>query len=160
MARALSASTSYAVACTMPRRRLPRSLRQRLVAEAHDRCAYCHSPTTITGARPVIDHIIPEAAGGQGVWDNLCVACHSCNEFKGSQTVAADPLTGERVSLFHPRRQTWGGHFGWSADGSLLIGTTPVGRATVAALQMNHPLIVEARRRWAMVGWHPPPDDR
>jgi hypothetical protein len=34
-----------------------------------------------------------------------------------------------------------------------------VGRATVAALNMNHPLIVEARYRWVQVGWHPPQDD-
>jgi hypothetical protein len=135
----------------MTRRRLPRSLRQRLVAASRNQCAYCHTLTSITGARLVIDHILPEAAGGQTVWENLCVACHSCNEFKGAQ----DPLTGERVPLFHPCQQRWREHFCWSEDGSTLIGLTPTGRATVVALHMNHSLIVEARRRWARVGWHP-----
>ena len=59
----------------MTRRRIPRALRQRLVAESRNRCAYCHTLTAITGARLVIDHIIPEAAGGQTVRENLCMAC-------------------------------------------------------------------------------------
>jgi hypothetical protein len=129
------------------------------VAESRNRCAYCHTLTAITGARLVIDHILPEAAGGQAVWENLCVACHSCNEFKGAQVEAQDPLTDERMPLFHPHQQRWREHFCWSEDGSKIVGLTPTGRATVAALNMNHPLIVEARHRWARVGWHPPRDD-
>jgi hypothetical protein len=144
----------------MTRRRIPRSLRQRALAESRHQCAYCHTLTAITGARLVTDHIIPEAAGGQTVWDNLCVACHACNEYKGAQVQAQDPLTDELATLFHPRRQPWHGHFCWSEDGSRIVGLTPIGRATVAALNMNHPVIVEARRRWVQVGWHPPPDDR
>ena len=143
----------------MTRRRIPRSLRQRVVAESRNQCAYCHTLTAITGAHLVIDHIIPEAAGGQTVRENLCVACHSCNEFKGRQVEARDPLTDKRVSLFHPHQQRWHEHFCWSEDGSNIHGLTPTGRATVAALNMNHLLIVEARRRWARVGWHPPRDD-
>lgn len=143
----------------MTRTRIPRSLRRRVAAEFHNRCAYCHTLTSVTGMRLVIDHIIPEAAGGQTAWENLCLACHSCNEFKGAQVKAQDPLTGERVPLFHPRRQQWREHFCWSEDSSEIIGLTPVGRATVAALNMNHPDIVEARRRWAVVGWHPPQED-
>jgi len=129
------------------------------VAEFRNRCAYCHTLTSVTGARLVIDHIIPEAAGGQTARENLCLACHSCNEFKGAQVEAQDPLTGKYVPLFHPRQQQWHEHFCWSEDGSETIGLTPVGRATVAALNMNHPDIVEARRRWARVGWHPPQED-
>ncbi|MBC8446802.1 MAG: HNH endonuclease [Chloroflexi bacterium] len=139
--------------------RIPRSLRQRVVAASRNQCAYCHTLTSITGARLVVDHIIPQAAGGETVWENLCLACHSCNEFKGAQVEAQDPLTGESVPLFHPRRQQWRQHFHWSENGSEIVGLTPVGRATVAALNMNHPAIVEARRRWARVGWHPPQED-
>jgi len=143
----------------MTRTPIPRSLRQRVVAEFRNQCAYGHTLTSVTGARLVIDHIIPEAAGGQTVWENLCLACHSCNEFKGAQAEAQDSLTGESVLLFHPRRQQWSQHFCWSEDGSEIIGLTPMGRATVVALNMNHPDIVEARRRWARIGWHPPQED-
>lgn len=55
----------------------------------------------------VIDHIRPEAAGGLTCEDNLCLACHACNEFKGAQTHARDPQTGRRVRLFNPRTQRW-----------------------------------------------------
>ena len=144
---------------TQARGRVPQPLRRRLVAEWRGQCAYCHSLTAVTGARLVVDHIIPEAAGGQTVWENLCVACHSCNEFKGALVEAEDPATGSRVRLFHPRRDRWNEHFRWSGDGRALIGLTAIGRATTAALNMNHPTITEARRRWMRVGWHPPQED-
>lgn len=140
----------------MPRMRIPAGSRRRLSAEFQNRCAYCRAPTIITGAQLVIDHIQPQASGAETVWENLCVACHSCNEFKSAQVRAVDPRRGKRVRLFHPRRQQWRDHFRWSEDGSEIIGVSSAGRATVAALKMNHPFIVEARRRWALVGWHPP----
>lgn len=37
-------------------------------------------------------------------------------------------------------------------------GVTPIGRATVAALRMNRPLPVRARRVWVAAGMHPPRD--
>lgn len=143
----------------MTKTRLRVALRRQVTVDFRNRCAYCHTLTAITGARLVIDHIIPEAAGGPTIRENLCLACHSCNEFKGAQTETQDPLTGEPTPLFHPRQQQWRDHFAWSAAGSEIIGRTPVGRATVAALNLNHPDIVEARRRWTRVGWHPPSDD-
>jgi hypothetical protein len=39
------------------------------------------------------------------------------------------------------------------------VGITPIGRATLLALRMNHPIIVEARRLWVAAGWHPPEED-
>ena len=143
----------------MSPRRIPRSLRQRVVAVSEERCAYCHTLTAITGARPVIDHIIPEAAGGQTVWENLCVACHACHACKGAQGEAQDALTGARVP-FPPRLQVWRAHVCGSEAGETIMGLTPGRRATVEALHLNHSAIVEARRRWVRVGWHPPPDDR
>ncbi len=35
---------------------------------------------------------------------------------------------------------------------------TPVGRATIAALNLNRPSLVKARQAWVAVGWHPPKD--
>ena len=69
---------------------------------------------------------------------------------------AIDPLTGEEVALFNPRTQSWPDHFGWSDDGTQIIGLTPIGRATVVALRLNNEFIVPARRQWAIAGWHPP----
>lgn len=138
---------------------ISRALRQQIIRDFNGRCAYCQTATAITGARLVIDHILPESAGGVTEKDNLCLACHSCNEFKGAQVAERDPETGESVALFHPRRQRWSNHFHWSADGAFVIGLTPTGRATVLALNLNHFEIVEARRRWVQIGWHPPSFD-
>jgi hypothetical protein len=138
---------------------IPASLRRRVLAEARGQCAYCHSLTAITGAKSVIDHIVPDAAGGPTEFQNLCLACHACNAFKHARLEAQDPVTGEAVPLFHPRRQRWNDHLRWSLDGTMIVGITPTGRATVEALNMNHLLIVEARRRWVAVGWHPPVED-
>jgi hypothetical protein len=103
-----------------------------------------------------IDHILPQAEGGETTFENLCFACRRCSEFKGSAVHAQDPLTGETVPLFHPRQQSWADHFQWDESGTLLIGSTAVGRATIVALNMNNSVIVYARRRWVSVGWHPP----
>lgn len=87
----------------MTKRSISRALRRQLLAEARGRCAYCRTATTISGARLVVDHIIPEAAGGPTEFENLCLACHSCNEFKGAQVESTDPESGEFVPLYHPR---------------------------------------------------------
>jgi hypothetical protein len=105
-----------------------------------------------------IEHIIPESVGGPTMRENLWLACHRCNEYKGDRTEAADPLTGEYVTLFNPRTQHWHDHFAWGPDGTLVVGLTPCGRATVEVLRLNNEYVVEARRFWVEAGWHPPAD--
>jgi hypothetical protein len=60
------------------------------------------------------------------------------------------------VRLFHPNRQSWPAHFYWNDTSLYIVGKTPVGRATVIALKLNRPQIIEARRYWVQAGWHPP----
>lgn len=135
---------------------LPAALREQLLAADDHWCAYCHTTEANTGQPMTVDHIIPQAQGGQTTFDNLCFSCRRCNEFKGSATSAHDPLTDQTVPLFNPRAQVWREHFGWDGSGAHVVGLTAVGRATVIALQMNNTVIVDARRRWTSVGWHPP----
>jgi hypothetical protein len=78
--------------------------------------------------------------------------------FDPHRVEASDPLTGEIVPLFHPRQQQWGEHFAWSPEGDRILGLTPTGRATVAALHLNRDKLVEARQTWVAVGLHPPKD--
>jgi hypothetical protein len=103
-----------------------------------------------------VDHIIPISAGGYSAFENLCLACRNCKEFKGSQTTARDLLTYKILPLFHPRRHNWSEHFVWDESGVYIKGLTATGRATITALNMNNPVIAAARRRWISVGWHPP----
>jgi hypothetical protein len=55
------------------------------------------------------------------------------------------------TSLFNPRTQAWSDHFQWSQDGAIIVGLTPVGRATVEALRLNNEIAVEVRRNWVLV---------
>jgi hypothetical protein len=48
-------------------------------------------------------------------------------------------------------------HFRWTADGLRIIGLTPAGRATVAALRLSgDPDALTVRSYWVLAGWHPP----
>ncbi|MBE2234826.1 MAG: HNH endonuclease [Anaerolinea sp.] len=135
-------------------------LRRQVAEDAGHRCGYCLSDELLTGVPLAIDHIVPTAKAGKTERDNLWLACRPCNEYKGVETHALDPETKQSVTLFNARRQSWREHFRWSDDGTLIIGVTPTGRATVATLQLNRPLLVKARRRWVSAGWHPPADVR
>ena len=84
---------------------IPAELRRRVTEEGRSRCGYCLTSQTIVAVPMHIEHIVPLAAGGQTVPENLWLACPLCNRYKGVQTHAVDPETGERVPLFHPRAQ-------------------------------------------------------
>ncbi|MGH9800355.1 MAG: HNH endonuclease [Blastocatellia bacterium] len=135
---------------------IPAKVRRNIASAARYRCGYCLSGQDIMGIRLHIEHIIPQAHGGPTIAENLWLACPLCNGFKGAQTHAIDPETGDQVPLFNPRTQSWGEHFSWNEDGIEIIGQTPVGRATTRALQLNNEYITPARRRWVAAGWHPP----
>ncbi len=135
---------------------IPIELRRQVRADAGWRCGYCHTPEALIGMPLEFEHLHPEAHGGATVRENLWLACIRCNDFKGDRTDAVDPETGETVLLFNPRTQVWMEHFAWSPDGTLIIGVTPVCRATAVALRLNNEYIVVARRFWVEAGWWPP----
>ena len=100
-----------------------------------------------------IDHVVPVAVGGPTVEDNLALACVSCSLRKAARQTAEDPDSGQVVALYSPRRQRWDDHFRW--DGVRLVGTTAAGRATIAALSLNRPVILAIRAEEALLGRHP-----
>jgi hypothetical protein len=121
---------------------------------AKHRCEYCQLPQSCSSIRFQLDHIIAEQHGGLTVAANLALACLADNNHKGPNLAGVDPRTGKRVWLFHPRRQKWSRHFRWK--GPLLIGRTPVGRATVVVLAMNLPHRVAQRAALIAEGVFPP----
>lgn len=133
-----------------------RALRRRLAEQAKHRCGYCLSSEKITGTPMEVEHLMPESRGGLTVEDNLWLACKLCNDHKGDRVEAPDPLTNEVVPLFNPRKERWSEHFTWTPEGDRIIGLTPVGRATVVALQLNRSTLVDARKVWVAAGLHPP----
>ena len=135
---------------------IPETIRWRVREAARERCGYCLSPQRFVMGTLEIEHILPRAKGGSDEEHNLWLSCSLCNRYKGSQTFATDPVTGEAAPLFNPRHDSWSAHLRWSVDGVRIEGITPVGRATVEALKLNNELAVEVRRNWVLAGWHPP----
>jgi 5-methylcytosine-specific restriction endonuclease McrA len=100
-----------------------------------------------------IDHLTPRTQGGLTTLDNLAMACPRCNGHKWKYSDGIDPLSGQTVPLFHPRRDSWSDHFVWSrSQVGLLVGKTDTGRATIARLQMNHPDQLSIRALLASLG--------
>jgi HNH endonuclease len=110
-----------------------RRLRARVTQAAQGRCEYCQTPQDLTLATFHLDHIMPRGEGGATEFENLCLSCPFCNEFKGAKSRARDPQTGRQVLLFNPRRDRWRRHFQWSEDGVQIIGLTARG-----APQLRH----------------------
>ena len=137
---------------------VPEKIREQIKQADRNRCAHCQTAETISGVPLTVDHIQPISKGGKMIFENLCLACRPCNEFKAANTEAMDPLTNETVLLFNPRLQVWSDHFRWNAEATRIEGLTPNGRATVIALRMNREVICATRARWVWGGWHPPTD--
>lgn len=137
---------------------------RRVVRErAHRCCEYCHADERWQFIRFTIDHVVPQSIGGSDADDNLALACRNCNERRGNRVEGRDPETDEVVPLFNPRRERWADHFAWDTDRLRIIGQTPMGRATVALLDVNDDrhagAVVRIRQRDVTDGYHPPPDD-
>lgn len=123
---------------------MDRATRDLVRKRAEHRCEYCrrhqrHSPLT----PHQIEHIVPKKHGGSEQLDNLALACLSCNLHKGPNLAGLDPQSGRLTELFNPRVQYWAEHF--DLEGAMLIGLTPIGRATVAVLNMNADQLVSLR---------------
>lgn len=129
--------------------------RQQVLLRANRRCEYCHAQKAIIITLE-IDHIMPLSLGGQTELDNLCLACRPCNANKKNIIQAIDHQTNLMQNLFNPRRDDWHEHFRWDKTGTIIIGLTPIGRATIEQLRMNDVDMIEARKIWVETGLHPP----
>jgi hypothetical protein len=140
----------------MTKKHISEAVRARVRDQAGNRCGYCLTHQDYIPWILEIEHIVPPGKGGNHDEENLWLACHTCNLYKGTKTQGRDPLTGRRVKLFNPRQQRWSRHFQWNQNGTLIEGKTVCGRATVLALNMNHLIAVTVRQNWVVAGWHPP----
>lgn len=118
--------------------------RQLVRERAGNRCEYCglhqdHSPL----ATLQIEHVNPRKHGGTDTIENLALACIDCNLSKSSNIAGRDPQSSGIIALFDPRRDVWADHFQFS--GAYIVGTTAIGRATIAVLNMNSDYQLELR---------------
>jgi hypothetical protein len=140
----------------MPDAQITVQQKQVVAERAHFCCEYCLSQVAYSPDPFSVDHIDARAVGGTDEIDNLAFACMGCNGRKFTSSSALDPVTGALADLFHPRKHLWHEHLMWSEDFTLILGLTPIGRATVARLQLNREGVVNLRRLLRRIGKHPP----
>lgn len=130
------------------------ALARQVWQRAEARCEYCRIAQDFDPASLEIEHIIAKKHGGLTVLHNLALSCYHDNSHKGPNIAGLDPKTGKLTPLFNPRRQKWARHFRWA--GPFLIGRTPVGRVTIAVLNINDPFRVALREGLIAEGLFPP----
>lgn len=109
---------------------------------------------SLQGATFHIEHAIPKSKGGGSELDNLALACISCNLKKSDRVEVLDPTTGALVPFFNPRLHVWIDHFSWNEF--QIEGITPIGRATIDALQLNSEGRIFVRQAEAKFDLFPP----
>ncbi len=107
----------------------------RIAGRAAGRCEYCHAPEAVFNFAFQVEHIFPQAHGGDSAEDNLALACSACNLYKGDASMGLDEETQLQQLLFHPRTQQWDEHFFVNLDSAEIIGISAIGRATVSRLR-------------------------
>lgn len=133
---------------------LPAEVRRQVLSRAAGRCEYCRMHQSLQGGTFHVEHVIPLDRKGSSALENLALACPSCNLHKSDRVSAFDPETQSAVPLFHPREFDWHSHFRF--DNHRIVGLSPTGRATIVALDFNHPRRIQIRRVEETFGLFPP----
>ena len=89
----------------MSEKRVTAKQRRIIAKRAQDCCEYCGSQERFATQAFSVEHIIPRSKGGKTILDNLALACQGCNSHKHIKTEGYDPVSGEVVSLFNPKKQ-------------------------------------------------------
>ena len=121
---------------------------------AAGRCEYCRMHQSLQGATFHVEHVIRRCLGGTSEFGNLAWACPSCNLHKSNRVEVESPDVYQAVPFFNPRTDRWDDHFCW--DGYCITGLTPIGRATIDALVLNHERRVNIRQAEALFDLFPP----
>jgi 5-methylcytosine-specific restriction endonuclease McrA len=138
----------------MPSRRISEATYDTIAREADYQCGYCQAPQRVLPYRLEVEHLLPISLGGSDERDNLWLSCHKCNKLRSNRLQALDPHT--QVLVHNPRQETWNAHFAWTNGGLQIVGKTAMGRATVAALELNDSFHQAARSVWILAGLFPP----
>ncbi|MEA5551416.1 HNH endonuclease signature motif containing protein [Anabaena cylindrica UHCC 0172] len=143
----------------MSSRKITDSIQQQVRQRALELCEYCHASERWQYVLFTVDHVIPLSKNGKNTIDNLALACFHCNRRKSNKITGINPESGNQVELFNPRKSLWNDHFIWTADGLIIIGLTPIGKATIATLDLNRERIINIRAADKAINRHPPPED-
>jgi HNH endonuclease len=131
-------------------------LRKIITNRANRFCEYCLTPLDFSHSPFEAEHITPISKDGKTVSGNLALACRGCNLYKSDKTVGFDAVSDDTVRLYNPRKDDWNDHFGWAKNFTVVIGLTPIGRATVEVLKLNRQGLLNQREMLCKFGKHPP----
>src|SRR4051812_32262720 len=123
---------------------MAKSLDGEVRRRANFACEYCRLPQAASRLKFVLDHIVARQHQGPSTSRNLALCCGHCNLNKGPNLSDIDPDRRRMARLFNPRRDVWNDHFAW--DGAVIVGKTPVGRATIGVLKFKAPQCVAERQ--------------
>lgn len=79
---------------------IPETLKNEILNYDKRRCCYCLTTEANSGIPMSFDHIKPVSKGGKTTFENLCLACRSCNEFKSDIVEAALPFKWRNSTYF------------------------------------------------------------
>ena len=79
--------------------KIPPVSRKEILRRDENQCQYCGNRKQLT-----IDHVIPRSRGGKHTWNNVVIACATCNCRKGNKTPAEAKMTlfKDPVAPKHP----------------------------------------------------------
>lgn len=138
------------------RKKIPAALRREIIERARGFCEYCYANSEFSDSPFDVEHIVPVSQNGATESGNLALSCHGCNLYKSNRITALDVAGKKIVEIYNPRIGSWNKHFLWSEDFTIIIGLTPVGRATVEALKLNRKGLINQRKSLRFSGEHPP----
>ena len=101
---------------SMSRVRVSTELKNQVIDRAKGCCEFCRPQLRYSPNSFHVEHYIPVSLGGSSRTENLTLACPQCNFHKAIKIEATDPVTEQKVQIFHPRQMKWDDHFRWSDD--------------------------------------------
>ena len=133
-------------------RYIPDTIRIAVAERAEYQCEYCRLPAQYSLFAFHIDHIISLKHGGETDLNNLSYACQICNLNKGTNIATFLDSFDTPVRLFNPRIEPWEEHFEIDIMGEI-IPRSSIGRATIKAMNLNHPDGIIERRELIKLGF-------
>lgn len=130
---------------------IPESIRTEVFKRASFQCEYCLISETFSFFAFHVEHIISLKHGGKTELHNLALACPICNINKGTDIATVLPDFPEPIRFFNPRTEKWLDHFNLEPSG-FIAGKTPIGKATVKILNLNHPDSIIERKEMLLRG--------
>ena len=120
-----------------------RQVKDAIVAETHEKCAYCESKIRHVDDGD-IEHIAPKAPHPERSfeWENLTLACTICNRFKDDYTVTPD--TPEE--LINPYSDNPSNHFLFHKEILTPAPESLRAHKTEEVIRLNRNELVEKRR--------------